>query len=431
LGTSAKVRGALLATAIVSLLSFGSGQAAAEPLALPQVLESSLRNNGELAAFRQEKGLREAAGTRASLLPNPTLELEGGTGALTGSSAENSLSVGVSQEFYLAGKRAKRLKLAEQELEIYRWQLADRERVLSAEVKNAFYDVILAEKRIALAERATELNRQLFEVARERLAAGDIPELEMNLVKVELARSEGAKIHLVKAVQQNRAALFALMGLPVSEDPAIAGNFAAEVPQAKSLAELRQLARDNRQDLKALGAEKERGESELVLAGAEGVPNLTAGLFLTRDATSIEVGGVEGKDTAYIIGLKLSIPIPVFDRNQAAVQEAAARSNSTQSRLAGTLTGIEREVDTAYAGFENANKVLALYRASIIPQLGENLQLTQEAYRLGEVGLLSVLQEQRNFIEVNDGYLTALHDRQAALSQLESAVAIDLNGGEQ
>ncbi|HLO26866.1 MAG TPA: TolC family protein, partial [Geobacteraceae bacterium] len=67
----------------------------------------------------------------------------------------------------------------------------------------------------------------------------------------------------------------------------------------------------------------------------------------------------------------------------------------------------------------------------IIPQLEENLKLVQEAYRLGEVGILSVIEEQKKFFEVNDGYLSALYARNVALIKLESAVAVDLTGGVQ
>jgi cobalt-zinc-cadmium efflux system outer membrane protein len=421
----------LLVPGIVCLLSSAPLWAETKPLALPQVVDYSLLNNGDLKSFREEKGIRDAGKVRAGLLPNPTLELEGETGALTGSSAENSLSLGVSQEFLLSGKRAKRLDLARRELEIYRWQLADRERGLRLEVKTAFYDVVLAEKRVALADRAIALNRQLLDVTKDRLAAGDIPELEMNLVQVELARSEGAKIDVAIVLNRNQARLYRLMGFPLGENPLIEGNFETDVLLTKNLAELKRFARDNRPDIKALEAEKSRGESDIVLARAEGVPNLTAGLALKRDTTSIEVGGVEGKDTAYTIGLRLSMPIPVFDRNQAGVQEARARRNSAESRWSTSVRGVEREVETAYASFLNANNILSLYRASIIPQLEENLKLTQEAYRLGEVGILSVIQEQKKFFEVNDVYLTALYDRQAALLKLETAVAIDLTGGVQ
>ena len=252
---------------------------------------------------------------------------------MTGSSAENSLSLGISQEFPLAGKRDKRQTIAERELEIYSWQLADRERLIREEVKTAFYDVMLAEQRVALTDRSIALNRQLLDVTRERLAAGDIPELEMNLVKVELARSEGARIDVAKALHQNQAKLLTFMGLPTGKHYALSGKLESAMTLTKTAADLKQLALGQRPDVKALEAEKGRGEADIILAQAEGVPNLTAGLAVTRDTTSMEIGGVEGKDTAYTIGLKLSMPIPVFDNNQAGVQEARAKRSSTESRL--------------------------------------------------------------------------------------------------
>lgn len=432
MGTTAFTRGALLlAPGIVCILSSTPLRAEEQMLPLPRVIEYSLRNNGDLNAFREEKGIRDAGKTRAGLLPNPALELEGGTGALTGSSAESNLSLGVSQEILLAGKRGKRLAVADRELEMYRWQLADRERLLREEVQTAFYDVILAGQRIDLADRSIALNRQLLDVTMERLAAGDIPELEMNLAKVELARSEGARIDLAKALNQNQAKLMTLMGLPPGEQFAISGKLESAMTLTKTVDDLKRLAQGQRPDLKALEAEKRRGDADIALAGAEGIPDLTAGLSVARESTAIEVGGVEGKDTAYIIGVKLSMPIPLFDRNQAGVRDARARRNSTDSRLSAAARAVEREVETACAGFLNAEKILALYRGRVIPQLEENLQLTREAYRLGEVGLLAVVQEQKKFFEVNDGYLTVLHDRQTALVRLESAVASDLSGGVQ
>jgi cobalt-zinc-cadmium efflux system outer membrane protein len=253
----------------------------------------------------------------------------------------------------------------------------------------------------------------------------------MNLVKVELARSEGARIDAEKMLDQNQAKLLTLMGLISGEPPAIDGAFETETGKANSLTELKQLAHGKRPDLKALAAEKNRGDAGIALAKADGIPNLTAGLAFRRDATSIDVGGVENKDTGYTIGLKLSMPIPVFDRNQAGVQEAKARRSSSENRLLAATRNVEREVETAYANLLNAEKINSLYKTGIIPQLEENLKLTQEAYRFGEVGILAVIQEQKKFFEVSDGYLTALYDRQAALVKLESAVASDLNGGVQ
>lgn len=400
-----------------------------EILTLTQAVKISLQNNGDLKTFREEKNIRDAGRIRAGVLSNPTFDLEAGTGVLTGSSDENSLSLGLSQEFFLGGKREKRLAVAERELDIYSWQLMDRERLLREEVKQAYLDVTLAAERITLSERSIDLNHQLLVVAKERLAAGDIPELEMNLVKVELARSEGARIGVERSLNQTRSILWSLMGAPPGESPSITGSFETGFDIQMNLPDLKQSARRNRPDLKALEAEKIRGEAGIILADAETIPDLTAGLALKRDTTAMEIAGNKGKDTAYTVAVKLSIPIPLFDRNQANIQEARARKSITESRLTAATRNIEREVETTYFGVLNADKVLSLYRSNIIPQLEENLKLTQEAYRLGEVGVLAVIQEQKKFFEVSDGYLTAKHDRQTALVRLESAVATDITGG--
>jgi len=432
LGTTAFARGALLLVlVIVSVLSSPPVQAEERTLPLSQIIEYSLQNNGGLKSFREQKGIRDAGKTRAGLLPNPSIEFEGSTGALTGNSAENNLSLGISQEFLLSGKRNKRLAVAERELEMYNWQLSDRERLLRDEVKSAFYDLILTEKRLAFSENFISINRQLLDVTRERLAAGDISELEMNLVKVELARSLGKRLEVERVLKQNRAKLHELMGLQPGESTKITGTLEQEILVTRSLADLKQLAHANRPDIKALQAEKNRGEADIMLAGAEGIPNLTVGLAVMRETTAIEIGGMENKDTAYTVGLKLSLPIPVFDRNQAGVRESQARRNSAGSRLSAIAGTVDREVETAYASFVNADTVLTMYRANILPQLEENLKLTQEAYRLGELGILAVIEEQKKFFEVNEGHLTALHERLATLSRLESATATDLSGGAQ
>ncbi|UFS72226.1 TolC family protein [Geomonas sp. RF6] len=405
-------------------------QGEAQGGSLPQVIEYSLQNNGELQAYRQEKEIREAGKVKARLLPNPTLDLEAGTGALSGSE-ENNLELGISQEFLLWGKKEKRLAVAERDLDLYRWQVAERERGVREEVALAYYDVLAARERVSLGDRSIALSRQLLDVAKERLQAGDIPELEMNLVKVEVGRSEGVRLEAARDLLQKEARLASLSGAPGAGEAAPYGKLEdgiADMP--KPLAELKLLARERRPDLKVLDAERRRGEAEISLARAERIPNLTAGLALRRDTTTMEIGGVEGKETAYTVALRFSVPLPVFDKNQAALQEARGRRNSSETRLTAAARNVEREVGTAYAAFENATSVLSLYKGEIIPQLEENVKLTQEAYRLGEVGILSIIEEQRKFFEVSEGYLAALHARQTAFVRLMSASASDLTGGE-
>jgi len=101
------------------------------------------------------------------------------------------------------------------------------------------------------------------------------------------------------------------------------------------------------------------------------------------------------------------------------------------SRRLALERSIIAEVDAAVFRLSSSEKILEQFEKGIIPQLIENLKLTQEAYRIGEVGILSVIDEQKKFFEVNEGYLSALHGRRVAFIKLETAVATDLTGGVQ
>ncbi|KAF0220109.1 MAG: cobalt-zinc-cadmium resistance protein [Geobacteraceae bacterium] len=424
------VMGALfLFLAVNSLYGESSALAEEKNFTLRQAVEFSLQNNGELKALREEKGVREAGKIKAGLYPNPVLEMDGTTGELSGSPSENSISIGISQEFLTMGKRVKRLRVAEKEIESFDRQVDNSGRLIKEEVKTTFYDLLLAEKRVELAERSIALNNQLLEVAKQRLEAGDIPELEVNLAWVEVARSEGRKIEAERELYPARARLLALMGLPTAEAVNFSGSLDGK-PFTKTLGDLKGLALAKRPDIRALEAEKAKNDAEIALAQAERIPNITAGLGYQRENTAIDVAGGEAKDRDNLIGLKLSIPIPLFDRNQAGIREAQARKGSAESRYAFARLTAERQVEAAYARVTTAEKSLSIYAKNIIPQLEENLKLVQEAYRLGEVGILTVIEEQKKFFEVSDGYLTALHDRQSALVKLESVTASELTGGE-
>lgn len=402
-------------------------------LTLRKVIAVAKENNGELKALREEAGIGEAGKIKAGLFPNPVLELEGATGELTGSESEERLSVGISQEFLIGGKREKRLAVADAEAIRFQSRIKDAERVLLLELKSGFYDLLLAERRLDLAQKAAEFNSQLLQIARERFAAGDIAELDVNLAKVEAARSEGRRIGLEHELVPLRQRLLSFMGTSDLENLKISDT-ADSRNLAVDLAELKALALKNRPDLQALASEKSKGEAELDLALAEQLPNITAGLAYSRERSVTSFNGLDDRSTDHMIGLNLSIPLPLFDRNQAALQEARVRKNSSETRQTFARQNIEREVAAAHGRLASADRSVNIYASEIIPQLSENLKVVQEAYRLGEMGILAVIEEQRKFIDVNEEYLSALYSRNTALAKLEAAVGMELNeidGGKQ
>lgn len=415
------------ALSVAALIGMATASVHAEEksVTLQQIITIAKEQNRELQAMREEKGIGEAGRIRAGLYPNPVLELDGATGSMTGSSGENRLAVGVSQEFLLGGKREKRLTVSDAELLRFDNRFKDAERQLIAEIKTGYYDLILAEGRRDLAESSSELNNQLLQIARERFGAGEIAELDVNLAKVETARSTGKSIEAELELVPLQQRLLSLMGVSSAENLKLAAPAETKSITA-NLAELKTLALDKRPDLRAAVAEKNKGEAEVALAEAERLPNVTAGVGFSWERSETSLGGLEERNTDYLIGLRLSVPITVFDRNQAGIKEALAKKSSAEIRQQFIRQNIEREVEAAQWRLTTAEKSLNIYAQEVIPQLSENLKLVQEAYRLGEVGILSVIEEQKKFIEVNDNYLAALYNRNIAAAKLEAAVGVEL-----
>ncbi|MDO9069644.1 MAG: TolC family protein [Deltaproteobacteria bacterium] len=422
------VRGTALA---LLLTAFACLSALAGPLprSINEIVALALKHSAELAALEKEAAAKHSLAAQAGTFSNPTLELQGVTGALTGSPEERSFSIGVNQEFSLNGKLRMRREVGQREAEVVQRQRDNTARLLKDEVATLALELVLADKRRELATGQVTLNQELVRISDERFKAGDIPELELNLAKVELARAESRLFEVERERIPLRIKIASLTGLK-EYDINLSDKLSASIPTPKTQ-DLVNQALTSRPDLLALALERDKAETEKSLAKAEALPNLTVGLFAEWQRGSTEVGGMSSTGSDTQLGLRLSMPIPLFDRNQGGRAAARARLDAAGSRRLALERSIIAEVEAAVSRLSSSEKILEQFEKGIIPQLTENLKLTQEAYRIGEVGILSVIDEQKKFFEVNDDYLSALHGRGVAFIKLETAVATDFTGGAQ
>ena len=422
------VRGSVLSL-LLSAVTCLPALAEPAPRSINEIVALALKHSADLTALEKDAAAKQSLAVQAGTLNNPTLELQGSTGSLTGSPDEHTASVGINQELPLYGKLRLRREAVQREAEALQRQRDNTARLLKDEVATLALDYSLTVKRQELAANLVQLNRDLVSIAGERFKAGDIPELDFNLTKVELARAESRLLEVERERIPLRIKIASLTGLDESDVNLSDTDFKPAL--SKSSHELVKLALASRPDLLALALERDKAETEIRLAKAESLPNLTAGLFAQWQRSLTEVGGMSSTSSDTQLGLRLSMPIPLFDRNQGGKAAAQSHLDAADSRLLALERTITAEVEAAVSRLSSSERILALLEQGIIPQLTENLKLTQEAYRLGEVGILSVIDEQKKFFEVNDGYLSALHGRRVAFIKLETAAAIDLSGGVQ
>ncbi|NTV51142.1 MAG: TolC family protein [Geobacteraceae bacterium] len=424
-------RSTLLRGTVCTLLlsAFSCMHALAEPVprSINEIISLALKQNAELSALEKEAAAKQSLAIQVGTTSNPTLEFQGITGGLTGSPEERSVSIGVNQELSLNGKLRMRREALQYEAEVVQRQRDNAARLLKDEVGTVALEFLLVSKRKELAADLVKLNRDLVTITGERFKAGDIPELELNLARVELARAESRMLEVERERGPLRIKIASLTALD-ENDINLSDMSSVPVPASNSRDLVKQ-ALIFRPDLQALVRDYDKAETETRLADAEALPNLTAGFFVQWQRGSTEVGGMSSTSSDTQLGLRVSMPIPVFDRNRggrAASQSRLAAAGSRRLALERTITA---EVESSLSRLSSAERIAGVFEQGIIPQLNENLKLTQEAYRLGEVGILSVIDEQKKFFEINDSYLSAQHNRRMAFIKLESAVSKDLTGG--
>ncbi|MBL0225210.1 MAG: TolC family protein [Geobacteraceae bacterium] len=420
------VRGSVLSL-LLSAVTCLPALADPAPRSINEIVALALKHSAELTALEKDAAARQSMAFQAGTFSNPVLELQGSTGSLTGSPEEHTASIGINQELPLYGKLRLRREAGQLEAEALQRQRDNAARLLRDEIATLALDYSLATKRHDLATDLVKLNRELAVIAEERFKAGDIPELDLNLARVELIRAESRLLEAGREQTPLRLKIASLTGLNESDitlsDPLSAPG------ASQSTAELVKRALVSRPDLIALSHERDKAETETRLAKAEALPNLTAGLFAQWQRGATEVGGMSSTSSDTQLGLRLSMPIPVFDRNRGGQAAARAHLDAADSRRLALERTISAEVEAAVSRVSASERILTMFEQGILPQLKENLKLTQEAYRIGEVGILSVIDEQKKFFEVNDSYLSAQHSKRVATVKLETAVATELTGG--
>lgn len=385
---------------------------APETLRLEEALALAFAQNPELAVHRSEQSAAEADLLAARIYPhNPELEIEGADRrGPDGSVTDRGLSL--AQELELAGQRSKRRAAAGDELEAARVRYQRRRAELAARVERLFAAAVAARERQAVARTDAELTRRLVELEKRRLEAGAGTQLDLNLARAVAGRAERALAQTEAAARTARAELAEQVGLDPTAPPEPAGTFPAPAAAVEPLDELAARALERRADLRALRREVEASRQRIGLERSLAKPNLQLRGFVARE---------EGDD---VTGVSLGFAIPLFDRNQGGIAQAAADRDRASARVAAAEQAVRREVAAARARHRAAVDALAALDRLVMGTLEESLTLLDRALESGKVGITDVLVQRRELVEARREHVEA--EEEAWLARIE----LDLATGE-
>lgn len=398
---------------------------AVEPLTLERALTLARQANPDLLAARQELEIARGRLVKARYWNPFNPAIEGGAAQRhfdAGGSAAQPTG-GVSLEIEVAGQRGKRIEEAESNLARVEAEIANAERLVLAQVKEAFYRALYLERRLQLFRHVEDLNRRLRDASSERFRSGEVPKLEANLAVVRYSQS---RKDTLAADRDHRNALRELERL-LGRDPLgtveLAGDLALH-PMTTSVERLLETALRVRQDLHARDAEIQRVDAETSLTKRLVVPNPTL-----RGGYDEETESPGSRDR--IIGGTISIPLPVFDRRQAELTALAGQRAQATYNRAGTALIVQAEVRDAYRSYEAAAEAVQVFEADAVGRIAENFRFVETAYREGKIDLLQLIVVQNDLVNAQFSYLDSLWDYWLARTGLERAVGQALEEGAQ
>ena len=353
-------------------------------------------------AAAHEVSASEAGLEQAGRLPNPELAYLR-EGQQTGT---RTTTVQINQPIELGGKRQARVALAQGALGLARSEQLAVRRQVRAEVIAAWYDVLVARQRQELAEALGELARKSVEVAGKRVAAGKISPIDET--KARLAAADAAmelnqaKAQLVLA----RTKLGALVGRPA--DAIDITSSPGELPQVQPLAVLLSRigdAAEVRQARSQLTAQ----EAQAGVERAARLPDLTLSVGTQRDEQAGRRQTVLG----------LSVPLPLFDRNEGRLKAALRRTDKARDELAAAQTKAAAALVSAYTRYEVAAGETALLRQDVIPQAQSAYELTLKGFEYGKFPFLDVLDAQRTWFQAQSRLWNSMLDAYRAYAEIE------------
>ncbi|WP_395612177.1 TolC family protein [Allosphingosinicella sp.] len=350
-------------------------------LTLPQALAEAEASSPVIQAAIARASAAQARVRQAGYRINPELSVEvenfAGTGDYSGARGLET-TVAVNQRLDLGGRRRARVSVARAELAAEELRLAIARADLGQQVREQFARAVTARDKLRITEdnatRATELAR----IAGQLVDAGREPPL-----RAIRARSAAA---------QAQAELAAARADEAASRRTLGGLFGSITPPESvtgSLIDLDPRAIDPEQSLDVRLA-----DLELAVAEAEVGQQVTQRRL--DPAVGIGVRQFRGSGDIALVG-GVSMPIPVFDRNQGNIAAARANVTSFQARRANTLAIVTVRARNAIAAVEAAQARVQALEGAAVPEAFEALRLAQLSYREGRTALIELLDAQNAY----------------------------------
>jgi outer membrane protein, heavy metal efflux system len=416
----------LLVARFSALMSLGpvsataAVDAATQVYGLDSIVELALTRNPAVSSaesfIEQQRGQQTAAGA----YPNPTVTGNIGYGEIrdTGradirpfldrqSLTEGNVNIG--QPFEWPSMRAARQQVAKAGVATAQAGLSEARLDLTAQVKVAFYDLLLAQQDAALARQNLDIVEGVTRIVKARVKSGEAPQFESIKAEVEVLKARQQLTRADNTVRVNRVIVDTLTVGALGPSFMVQGDFAG---MSKELRIERLTARmmDEHPTIQRLLQSVEQSDWKIEFERQARLPSITVnGSYWREIGREAFQGGV-------------SVPLPLWYRREGEIASSLGAKRREEAELLRARNELARGIHQHYQDARTTADLIEVFDKGLLKQAQEALRLAQFSFQQGASSLLEVFDAQRVQRQIQMDYAQARYELSVSLTRLELAV---------
>ncbi len=371
---------------------------AARTIPLDTLVNDILAHNPELAFYDAEIAAARGERRTAALWSNPELSSTVGQKQVhdSGLSSEGlAWSVSVQQTFEWPGRIPLRKAIANGQVQLAKLGLAEFRSSLVSRARSLAYGLFASQEKAAAARAVADRFQQLRDVLVQRDPAGLTPQLETRIIEATALtmqrRATDADLEANSALLE----LNQLRGAQWTDALAVAPvalSFRAAPPQETLLT----AAQANNFELQMRRTEIEQQGFKVALARKNGYPAISIGPYFSQERAG---------DRERQVGVGISVPLPLWDRNQGNVEVAQARLAQARTTLTVAQRDLDRKVLQSALAYETRLAEIEKWRPESIEEFRKAAELADNHYRVGAVPVATYIELQRQYLDAVEALL--------------------------
>ena len=326
----------------------------------------------------------------------------------------------VQQMFPFPGKLSAMGEAAENNANMFEAQFKALQREIIKNVKTAYYELYLVQKKIEVNEENQDLLRNFIQIAAKQYEVGMGKQPDIIRAQTELSTLINDGINLLKEKTSIEAMLNTLLSRPANLPIGETEEIYDSIPKW-NFGQLSNLSYDSRYELKAMRFNVDMYRSELRASKLEYFPDIM-GRLMYKNMT-----GTTEDFWAAMVGVNIPLAPWSGERYTSKVEENEINIKSTEEQYNNMKNMVSYDVQNSLVKIESNRNLVELYGNTVIPQAEQTLQSTIAAYQTGKTEFLMLIDAYRMLLMVRLDYYMSVMNFMESQAALEQAIGLSIS----